>query len=163
MRCLQVLSLCIVLALPVKTHAWNQTSTTRAAAVQEATELQQAGKLPEASAIWMRLLKADPQDVQAMVMLGVVSAQMKHYPEAESYYARALRLDPGNPGILLNLALAHFKATDLIGAIPILKEGCETAARQSPSSNTPGHFLLRHAGFQKSFAASGTDSRRPNQ
>src|SRR5947209_18100007 len=118
MRRLRVLLLCQAV-LPYTICAWQRT-TDRASAVGEATQLQDSGKFTEASSVWTRLLKQDPKDVQAMVMLGVLSAQMKRYSEAESYYSKALRLDPDDPAILLNLALAHFKDTDLNGAVPVL-------------------------------------------
>jgi tetratricopeptide (TPR) repeat protein len=75
----------------------------------------------QTAADWQRALKADSRNVQALVNLGILSAQEKHFREAEAFYERALRLKPGDPQILLNLGLAHFKDGDLKGAIPALE------------------------------------------
>jgi tetratricopeptide (TPR) repeat protein len=62
------------------------------------------------------------EDVNALVNQGIQEARQQHYVQAEAYYERALRVLPDNPDIQLNLALAHFKSTDLNGAIPIFQK-----------------------------------------
>src|ERR1035438_9057630 len=118
---LRYLLLCLFLSVSLTAYVAEAPVTDRAEAVRQASELLAKGKFSEAARIWTRLLRANPKDVQAIVMLGVLSAQLKQYADAEPYYKRALRLDANDPAILLNLALAHFKDADLMGAIPMLE------------------------------------------
>jgi tetratricopeptide (TPR) repeat protein len=50
------------------------------------------------------VLQKKPQDLQALINIGNVYAQLKQYQEAEEYYRKALQLDPYHPMANNNLA-----------------------------------------------------------
>src|SRR5579872_7601017 len=77
----------------------------QAANPAEAIALEEQGNLPEAARVWKAVTLHNPNDAQAFASLGVVLAKEQKYQEAVSAYKRALALDPGLPGIELNLGL----------------------------------------------------------
>jgi predicted TPR repeat methyltransferase len=62
--------------------------------VQKAMTLHQAGRLPEAAALYEEVLRLSPLDAQALYGLGVIQFQTGRFAEAEAILARVLRLSP---------------------------------------------------------------------
>ena len=101
---------------------------------QSALALEQQGKLAESETAWRALLKAHPSDPEPYAHLGLLAARQEHYKEAVPLYRKALQLQPGMPGLRLNLALALFKAGDLKAAIPELTILHRKAPPNSPEA-----------------------------
>lgn len=110
----------LILVLP----SWPLPAQTNATA--EAYSLEQQGKDQEAQTAWEQLAKAHPQDAEAYANLGLLHARQQHYPQAITFYRKALALNPAMPGLQMNLGLALFKSGDLRGALrvfePLLKK-----------------------------------------
>ena len=106
--------------------AWSQTDTGQAAVA-----LEQRGQTAEAETAWKELSKAHPADPLPFAHLGLLEARQEHFPEAIAYYRRAMALNPGLPGLHLNLGLAYFKDGQYKLAIqtftPLLKGGAQSA------------------------------------
>jgi tetratricopeptide (TPR) repeat protein len=95
-------------------------------ATAAAYDLEQQGKDQEAQAAWEQIAKAHPQDAEAYANLGLLHARQQHYPQAITFYRKALAINPSMPGLQMNLGLALFKSGDLRGALrmfdPLLKK-----------------------------------------
>src|SRR5579872_37915 len=61
---------------------------------------------------------------------GLALARQGQYEQAIPHYRAALALDPGMPGLSLNLGLAYFKLNRFADALPIF----EKAAKADPAS-----------------------------
>lgn len=65
----------------------------------------EAGRYREAAAEFEKALRAEPDNVAALVNYGVALVRLKRYPEAAESFARALRAEPENQNALYNLAV----------------------------------------------------------
>jgi tetratricopeptide (TPR) repeat protein len=76
-------------------------------ALHEAVGLQQQGRLREAEKIFARILKAIPDQFDALHLLGTIKAQTGHAGEAHRLITAALRINPGAPDAWANLGLVQ--------------------------------------------------------
>jgi tetratricopeptide (TPR) repeat protein len=84
---------------------------------QNALNLEQQGRIPEAEAAWRTILKSQPSNPEPYAQLGLLEARQQHYKEAIPLYHKALLLNPAVPSVRRDLGLAYFKSGDLHGAI----------------------------------------------
>jgi tetratricopeptide (TPR) repeat protein len=91
-------------------------------AIQRALADHQAGNWTAAEAGYRDFLKRNPEVFEIRSNLGAVLARQGKYEEAIEQYSIALKRAPDNPGILLNLALAHYKAGQIPEAVPHLEK-----------------------------------------
>ncbi len=73
-------------------------------AMQEAFQLHQQGKLREAEKLYTRILKAAPDNFDALHLLGLIKAQGGQTGEAYRLMTAALKIVPNAPDALMNLA-----------------------------------------------------------
>jgi len=66
----------------------------------------QAGRLPEAEEIYRQVLQQQPNQVDALQLLGVIVYQSGKLEEAIAYYRRVLALNPGLSQVHSNLGIA---------------------------------------------------------
>ena len=80
------------------------------AAVPDAFKLalqhHQAGRLPEASALYRQVLALQPNPPGALHLLGVLALQTGQFETATKMIAQAVALDPGNADAVYGLAEA---------------------------------------------------------
>ena len=86
-------------------------------AVKHALELEQSGQLPEAETAWRAVVVQDPHNAAAFAQLGQVQSRETHYADAAASYQKALALNPGMPGVEMNLGIVLFKAGDFRASI----------------------------------------------
>lgn len=67
-----------------------------------------AGRLDDAASIYRRALELDPDNVDALHLLGVVSLQTGNHPEAVDLFTTALRLKPDFAEAHCNLGAAYY-------------------------------------------------------
>jgi len=67
-----------------------------AALMNQAMQLHQQGQLQKARALYERVLKVEPTNVQALHLLGVVAAQTGHHQWAVDLISRAIARHPGD-------------------------------------------------------------------
>jgi tetratricopeptide (TPR) repeat protein len=88
---------------------------------EKASESLKAGDYAAAEAGFLRVLKAEPNNLGALGNLGVVYSKTLRYAKAIEIYKQALRLNPRDQGILLNLGLVYLKQEDYQRARPYLQ------------------------------------------
>src|SRR2546430_14243271 len=74
-------------------------------ALQEAVALQQQGRLREAEKIYARVLKALPDQFDALNLLGTIKAQRGQAGEAHRLITAALKAKPRAPDAWVNLGI----------------------------------------------------------
>ena len=74
--------------------------------LHQALSMQQAGKLPEASAICTEILRLDPDNVDALYLLGLLNLQRRQFAESERLIAAATHINPRVPDAHYNRGLA---------------------------------------------------------
>ena len=79
------------------------TPVTPAQALQVAIQYHQSGHLAEARKIYEQLLATDPQNAQALHLLGLASHQSGDSASAEKMIRQAIALNPGEPDFHSNL------------------------------------------------------------
>jgi tetratricopeptide (TPR) repeat protein len=72
--------------------------------LQEAVSLHQQGRLRDAEKLYMRALKAAPDNFDALHLLGLIKAQSGQTGEAYRLMSAALKINPGAPDALVNIA-----------------------------------------------------------
>jgi len=72
------------------------------ASLQQAQALYAAGALMQAEQLCRQLLGMDAQDIQALSLLGVIATRGARHAEAVELFARAARLRPDSPNVLVN-------------------------------------------------------------
>ena len=72
--------------------------------LQEALSLHQQGKLREAEKLYARVIKAAPENFDALHLLGLAKAQNGQMGEAYRLMSAALKINPNVPDVLINFA-----------------------------------------------------------
>jgi len=67
----------------------------------------EAGRFREAEQLYRRVLQRDPNNAEALNLLGVLAAQAGHPRDAKDLMAKAVAVDAGNPEFHYNLALVY--------------------------------------------------------
>jgi predicted Zn-dependent protease len=98
-----------------------QMSSSMEAAFTRAVDAMQAGEYAQAEEGFKTVLAADPKNFSALGNLGAIYARTHRLAAAIEVDERALKIDPDDPGILLNLGLAFLKQEDYTRASVYLK------------------------------------------
>lgn len=77
----------------------------------------QSGNLKEAEVLYKKVLKKQPSNVDALLMLGSIYSQIEDYELSLRYVNKALQINPSNPYIYYNLGNTHRKKGDIDEAI----------------------------------------------
>ncbi len=85
-------------------------------AVEMGASHHQAGRLSEAEGIYRQVLAVDPDNFDALHLLGVVALQLQRHADAAALIKRATDLQPGSAQALSNLGLAYRGQGELDGA-----------------------------------------------
>jgi Flp pilus assembly protein TadD len=72
----------------------------------------ESGEVDEAIGIYLELLKSSPRDTETLLSLGIISEGVGQPSEAESFYQRALEIEPWNPGARERLSDLRLRASE---------------------------------------------------
>ena len=95
--------------------------------LRKALEYHQAGVFDRAEAIYLELIQSNPQNFEALHLLGVIASQVGDHSRAVECIGRAIQLSPDNPNFHFNLGisleeLGRFReAADCFGVAGLLK------------------------------------------
>jgi tetratricopeptide (TPR) repeat protein len=112
---------------------------------QDPAELLELGRPAEAERALAAELRARPDDVRSLVLMGVALDQQQRFADAEPYYRRALKLAPG--AAVLNNAGNHYLAA---GKPDEARRMFERAVRLEPHHANANLQLARLAAASKS-------------
>jgi tetratricopeptide (TPR) repeat protein len=131
----QLLRFTFILGLTLGTAAsHSQSAAKRDTDRQTAFALEQQENDAAAEIAWRTILKDHPADSEAFAHLGFLEAKQEHYKDAVVFYRKALALNPGIPGLRLNLGLSLFKGGDLRDAIRTFEILLKSAPKSSPET-----------------------------
>jgi len=80
------------------------------------------GNFQQAYDVLSKAHSPDNPDWRLLSVQGTVLDQMGRHEEARSYYASALKIAPGDPGVLSNLGLSYMLSKDLPKAEEVLRQ-----------------------------------------
>jgi tetratricopeptide (TPR) repeat protein len=113
------------------------------------------GKFELAAEQYEIAIKQDPKAVSSLLLLGDLSYRTKKYPEAESAYRKAVKLQPGNGDIYNNLCWIHMEQNrDLEEAEGLVEKALEaTPEHRAYYLDTRGVVFLRQGRTAEAIAA----------
>jgi predicted O-linked N-acetylglucosamine transferase (SPINDLY family) len=110
---------------------------TVAEALAQGTRHQQAGQLAEAERLYRLALQADPQNAQALNLLGTIAMLVGQPDQAVALLNQAIRIDRSQPAYHVNLGEAHRLCGDLDAAV-----ACTQAALRLQPNLQPARYNL---------------------
>lgn len=85
--------------------------------LESALALHASGKIEEAESLYRKILITDNVNAVALEKLGIICLMTGRYQEATSLLSASIAVQPNNPDVYLNLAVAHKQQGDLPAAI----------------------------------------------
>lgn len=111
----------------------------------DAVALHQAGDLDAAAAAYRDILRAAPDDSDALHYLGVLAFQKQHYGDAAALIEQAIALKGDTPAFHCNLGNARMRLPDHAAARRAYEEACRLDPR----------FAVAHFGLSNALLAGG--------
>jgi tetratricopeptide (TPR) repeat protein len=105
--------------------------------LEEAYRLHQQGKLDDAARLYEKLVKQNPNNLDAIHFLGILKAQSGHLDEARRLVERSLATESVNLSYLENYASILFQSGDYAEAAKV----CASAAGENRRSETLQYVL----------------------
>ena len=96
-----------------------------------------------AGRIYERILQLDPNNLDALNMLGCMRSDMNDLVAAESYLGRALRLNPDSASVQYNVATLFLKKGRANEAIPHYQKALELAPGHADAHSNLGTAFLQ--------------------
>jgi tetratricopeptide (TPR) repeat protein len=121
--------------------------------LQLAREHHQAGRLAEARVIYAQILLEDPQNDQALHLLGLVHFQLRQFAPAAEYFRRSIQVNPNLPESHYNLGHALLAAKDADGAIAAFEKVIALRPDDGRAFNALGTALLSRDRLPEAVAA----------
>lgn len=75
--------------------------------IQTGVAYHQSGRLADAEEIYLEVLAAQPNQSDALHLLGVLLYQKKDYSSAEAFINKSIQINPGNPAPYSNLGIVY--------------------------------------------------------
>ena len=125
----------------VAKHWANADDSRTADVLAQAAELQKRGLLAEAEALYRVVLASEPENFNALHMLGVIRYEQGRHPEAIQHLAKAVRRRPQSPEAHYNLGLALFEVRRYEEAVAQQKKAIELRADFPKPYNALGNAL----------------------
>src|SRR6266581_4125601 len=113
----------------------------------------QAGQLPEAEKNYRLALDLQPDQPDALHLLGVLAIQVRRHDVAAELIGRAVRLNAKNPGYHANLALALQHQGKFVEALNSLDQALALASDHVEALNSRGNVLMKLKRFTEALAS----------
>lgn len=102
----------------------------------------EAGRFREAEQLYRQVLQRDPNNAEALNLLGVLAAQGGHPRDAKDLLAKAIVIDGGNPEFHYNLGLVYQGTGNRDGAIKSYRRAVELRPEYGEAWLNLGGLLL---------------------
>jgi len=122
-------------------------------AVQIALEHHRAGRLPEAEAIYQKVLQADPNYADALHLLGVIAYQVQKYALANELISRAIAINPGDAAYRSNLGNALRESGQPEAAVEQYRQALALQPGYAETHNNLGNALQALSQFDAAIAS----------
>lgn len=125
------------------TPSGEDTPPQQKSALEQAFELQSAGRIEQAAVLYRKVVDEDPTSVVAYFNLGVIENTLGLAEESAQSYGKVLEIDPGHIPALYNLAILRTAAGDADGAIDLYRRVIALDPNQATSLLNLGILLLK--------------------
>lgn len=112
-------------------------------ALESALEQHRAGNLQEAERIYRGVLQAEPEDVDALHLLGLIAHQTGRHGDAAELIGRAVALEPGDAVFRSSLGKALEAQGQVAAAVEAFGEAVRLAPEDGEAWEHLGNGLLR--------------------
>ncbi len=86
------------------------------------------GRVEDALRIYVKILEANPEDVETLLITGHICVALEKFQDAEVFYSRVLEIEPGHQDALQFLDKLNSMKTD--------NSGAQNAGRALPRDST---------------------------
>ena len=114
-----------------------------AGALQAGFELEQRGDFQKAWDHYLKILKIDPRQVNALNRLGVIAGGKEDFSAAAMYFSEAVRSEPKNAILRSNLGVAYLRAEEFGNALVHLKKALSLTPRAVEAIYNLGDCYLK--------------------
>ncbi len=121
--------------------------------LQSATQLHQAGQLDKAETLYRKVLSQEPNNANALHLLGVISIQRRQFPAAIDSIRKAIALQPNAASYYSNLGFALVNAGQLNEAIACYRKLVELQPTNSTAFDALGRLLVNMGKIDEGIAA----------
>lgn len=111
--------------------------------IEQAIAMHRDGALAEAEALYVRILKDDAENVDALQLLGVIRHQHKDFASAERLYRQAIRIQPRYVQAWTNLGLLMQETQRWNDARECFGNAVAIDPASAPSWNSLGRILVK--------------------
>jgi protein O-GlcNAc transferase len=125
-----------------QTGAGSSQRASTAAALQAATAHHRAGRLAQAEAIYQEILQSEPNNADALHMLGLIAAQLGSTDTAIALFKKATAAKPSDPAYHCNLGLALQTNGRLDEAAESFRKAISLKSNYAAYHNNLGSALL---------------------
>jgi tetratricopeptide (TPR) repeat protein len=121
--------------------------------LQQAHVLHQAGRLPEAEALYKKLLKTLPKSPIVLTALGTIALQLGQLNQAAMLLGKSLKADPHQAGALSNRGIALAQLNRLREAADCFEAAIAIHPNYVEALNNLGNVLLEMQRFEEALDA----------
>ena len=109
---------------------------------REAIELHKNGKLIKANNILLEILKETPNDFDSLHLLGIIAFQTNRYEASVDLIKKATEVNPNNPEVYKNLAIAYKSIGKLEDALKCCDKAVKLHPNYAEAYNHRAHILI---------------------
>src|SRR5579862_5330715 len=121
-------------------------------AMETASRLKDAGDLAGAEQACLQVLQAEPQNTQALKVLGLICHQLGRYDEAIRCFERAASIDSANPDFHNNWGVACAAAGRLVEAIAHFRQALRCKPDHADAHNNLGAAFVDQGSFAEAIS-----------
>jgi len=111
-----------------------------------------AGRLPEAEAVYQKVLQAHPDHPGALYMLGIIAYQVGKHAMAVEYVTQVIALNPGVAEFHNNLAVVYLELAQIEAAHRHLNKALELQPGYAEAHYNLGNLLGKEEKFEEAVA-----------
>lgn len=119
--------------------------------IQQAVHFHQSKNWPEAKRIYSYLLKLDPKNFDALLLSGLMEAEIGHSEDAIAYLSKAVKVNNQSEAALYNLATAYSKQKKFVEAERFYRQALIINPKNIMALQELGAIHMRKTQLQAAF------------